>query len=146
MAGTPSPQDPITGACACGAVRFEVRAPFTTALYCHCNRCQRRSGAAASANARVAASALGIVAGAEEVRVWQPPDAGWPKAFCGRCGGHLFSGDREHGEYVAIRLGALDADPGIRPTWRQWVSSAASWEPIPDDGLPRYPRSAPPDA
>ena len=31
------------------------------------------------------------------------------------------------------------ADPGIRPQWRQYVAYAASWEEIPDDGLPRYP-------
>ena len=29
-------------------------------------------------------------------------------------------------------------DPGIRPQYRQWVSSAVSWETIPDDGLPRF--------
>ena len=33
----------LTGACGCGAVRFEVTAPFVAALYCHCTRCQRRT-------------------------------------------------------------------------------------------------------
>ena len=37
-----------------------------------------------------------------------------------------------------MRLGAMDADPGIRPRWHQWVSSAPEWEPLPDDGLPRF--------
>ena len=41
----PSPEEPLTGGCACGTVRFEVTAPFDTAGYCHCKRCQRRSGA-----------------------------------------------------------------------------------------------------
>ena len=45
---------PLVGECGCGAVRFEVTAPLHTASYCHCTRCQRRSGTAASANARVA--------------------------------------------------------------------------------------------
>jgi len=31
--------------------------------------------------------------------------------------------------------------PGIRPSVRQFVSSAAPWESIPDDGLPRHPGS-----
>ena len=30
---------------------------------------------------------------------------------------------------------------GIRPSIRQFVKYAAPWEPIPDDGLPRYPES-----
>ena len=28
--------------------------------------------------------------------------------------------------------------PGVRPSVRSWVGSAAEWEPIPDDGLPRH--------
>ena len=39
---------------------------------------------------------------------------------------------------VGIRLGTLDGDPGIRPQWHQWLDSAPDWEPIPDDGLPRF--------
>jgi hypothetical protein len=34
----------------------------------------------------------------------------------------------------------VEGDPGIRPRWRQWVESAPDWEPIPEDGLPRFPR------
>ena len=43
---------------------------------------------------------------------------------------------------IGIRLGAFDGDPGIRPSLRQFVAYAAPWEPIPDDGLARYPESA----
>ncbi len=44
---------------------------------------------------------------------------------------------------MSIRLGAFDEDPGVRPQWRQFVAYAAAWEPIPDDGLPRYDESKP---
>ncbi len=36
------------------------------------------------------------------------------------------------------RMGAFDADPEIRPSARFFVASAAAWESIPDDGLPRF--------
>jgi hypothetical protein len=39
---------------------------------------------------------------------------------------------------MSVRLGAVDGDPGVRPRHRQYVAYAAVWEPIPDDGLPRY--------
>jgi hypothetical protein len=42
-----------------------------------------------------------------------------------------------------VRFGALDGDPGIAPRFRQWISSAAPWDPIPDDGLTRYPAGRP---
>ena len=61
-----------------------------------------------------------------------------PKLFCGRCGSALFSGDPFADDEVVVRLGTLDGDPHIRPQYRQFVAYVASWEPIPDDGLPRY--------
>jgi hypothetical protein len=61
---------PLTGGCNCGAVRFEVTAPLALASYCHCKRCQRRSGAAASANAHPAPDTFRIVAGEDKLRVW----------------------------------------------------------------------------
>ena len=39
---------------------------------------------------------------------------------------------------MSIRMSAFDEDPGIRPSFRGFVAYAASWEPIPDDGLERY--------
>jgi hypothetical protein len=119
-------------------VRFEIHGPLESAGCCHCTRCQRRTGTAASAQARVRAGALRIVAGEELLRSYAPPDGGFVKEFCGLCGSSLFSRDPEDASMMAVRLGAFDGDPGIRPTLRQWVGSAAVWEAIPDDGLPRY--------
>jgi hypothetical protein len=45
--------------------------------------------------------------------------------------------------HIFVRLGAIDGDPGIRPEYRQWLSSAATWETIPDDSLPRYEEAGP---
>ena len=133
----PSRESPLGGGCACGAVRFEVTAPFETAGYCHCKRCQRRSGALWALNGAVAADAFAIVEGADAIRTWAPPD-GLPKAFCAHCGGHVYAGAPGAGPIVGVRLGAVDGDPGIRPQWHQWVESAPAWEPLPDDGLPRF--------
>jgi hypothetical protein len=60
------------------------------------------------------------------------------KVFCGACGSALWSEDRDDPEIRSVRLGAFDADPGIRPSARSFVDFAASWESIPDDGLLRF--------
>ena len=135
----PSPDAPLTGQCACGTVRFKVTAPFQTAGYCHCKRCQRRSGALWSENGIVDARAFRLVSGADAVRAWKPPD-GLVKSFCSVCGGHLFTGVPGSEGIVGVRLGAVDGDPGIRPQWHQFVESAPGWEALPDDGLPRFPQ------
>jgi hypothetical protein len=125
----------MTGRCACGAVRYEVTGPFEAAGYCHCHRCQRRTGAAASANATVAPEHFRVTAGEDLIRTWAPEN-GFPKSFCSVCGSALFSGGGDRP--VGVRMGTLDEDPGVRPAYRQWLDSAAAWEPVPDDGLQRY--------
>jgi hypothetical protein len=132
---------PLTGGCLCGGVRFEVTEPLGPASYCHCTRCQRRSGTAASAQVRIRGSGLRLLQGEELVRSYQPLD-GWAKLFCSNCGSALFSRNPADPERMSVRLGAFDADPGVRPSFRQFVAYAAPWEPLPDDGLPRYPESA----
>ena len=131
---------PLTGGCNCGAVRFEVTAPLVVASYCHCKRCQRRTGTAASANAHPAEGAFRIVSGDDRLRVWKP-EGGGEKWFCGDCGSSVFGRNLSHADPIGIRMGTFDGDPGIRPSVRQFVKYAAPWEPIPDDGLPRFPES-----
>ena len=112
---------PLTGGCNCGAVRYEVTEPLVVASYCHCKRCQRRSGAAASANAHPAPGAFRIVSGEDRLRVWKPENGG-EKWFCGDCGSAMFgrnpqprrSGRHPHGD-VRRRPG----DPPERPSVRR---------------------------
>jgi hypothetical protein len=137
----PSPETPLTGACLCGGVRYEITRPFEVAGYCHCTHCQRRTGTGASANARVPREGFALRSGEELLRSFQPPAGGMPKVFCTACGSALFSGDLASDNPLGVRLGTLDADPGIRPSFRQFVSSAAAWEEIPDDGLTHHERS-----
>jgi hypothetical protein len=133
---------PLTGGCGCGAVRFEIDAPLGGAFYCHCTRCQRRSGTGAAASARTAPGSVRVVRGEEHVRRWTP-EGGLAKVFCGGCGSALFASDPQSTEVKAVRLGAFDGDPGVRPSWHQFVAYEAPWEPVPDDGLPRFPERAP---
>ena len=100
-------------------------------------RCQRRSGTAASPQALIEPESLRIVQGEELVRTYRPPD-GWAKLFCSGCGSALFSQSQaDPGQMTdPVRTNWI-ADPGIRPQVRYHVGTAAVWEPIPDDGLPR---------
>lgn len=126
----------LTGGCNCGAVRYEVTEALAAASYCHCKRCQRRSGAAASPNAHPAPGSFRIVAGQDRLRSWKPENGG-EKWFCGDCGSSVYGHNPSHADPIGVRMGTFDEDPGIRPSVRQFVADAAAWEPIPDDGLPR---------
>ena len=122
----------------CGAVRYEVDAPLEVAYYCHCTRCQRRTGGSASVSARVEPGSFRIGRGGELVGVFRP-DKGFAKAFCSACGSGLYSQSPDDPGIVSVRMGTFDTDPGVRPSYRQFVAYAPAWEPIPDDGLLRHP-------
>jgi hypothetical protein len=78
--------------------------------------------------------------GEELVRSYEPA-TGFAKDFCSACGSALWSRSPDDGQVSGVRMGAFDTDPGVRPEYHQFVAYAAPWEPIPDDGLPRYPES-----
>ena len=131
------PELPLTGGCLCGGVRFEVTEPLVRAATATARAASAARGAAASArraSRRVAAHRRGR--GADPLLAAR---GGFAKCFCSECGSALWSRDPDDSDVISVRLGAFDADPGIRPECRQFVAYAAQWEPIPDDGLPRFP-------
>jgi len=126
----------------CGGVRFELDAPPVSASFCHCTRCQRRTGTAASVSARIEPGSLRILQG-EELLDEYLPEGGFAKVFCGACGSALWSRNPADPNVMAVRMGAFDGDPGVRPSFHQFTDYAAAWSPLPDDGLPRFPERKP---
>lgn len=137
--------DPVRGSCLCGGVRFELTKPFRRVNHCHCSRCRKESGAFGLTNGRVPREGFRLLAGEELIRVYEPEDGGAVKAFCSVCGSSVLGGRWPGGDEITVRLGMLDDDPGIAPQYHSFVDSRASWDVLPDDGLPRYP-DAKPDA
>ena len=132
-----------TGSCLCGGVRFEFTGELLNAGYCHCTRCQKRTGSAVSAQARIDGRRFRWLQGEELVKTWRHADGGFEKGFCTECGAHLFSRNPDNPDQMTIRMSAFDEDPGVRPSWRAYVAYAAPWEPIPDDGIERFDEGTP---
>ena len=133
----PSPEHPVHGSCLCGGVRYVITAPFRRANLCHCSRCRKHSGAAASTQGRVRREDFRLLQGGELLRVFRPAGGGAVKVFCSVCGSSLFGGTWPDGDEVSIRLGTVDGDPGIRPQYHTFVGSKAAWHEILDE-LPQY--------
>lgn len=126
----------------CGGVRYALSDAPKYAGYCHCTRCQRRTGGASAVSARTVHGSFRVTSGADLIAVYRP-EQGYEKAFCSRCGSALFSRNPDDHDEIFVRMGTFDSDPGVRPSYRQFVAYAADWEPIPDDGLARHPERRP---
>jgi hypothetical protein len=129
-----------TGGCLCGAVRYEVRGPLRDVLICHCKECRRWHGHV-SASTAARKRDLVLIA-ADSLRWIQSPnsDADARRGFCGNCGSSLFW-DPPRREDISIAAGTLDAPTGLRTAGHWFVSQAADYYDLPDDGLPRHERS-----
>ena len=128
---------PLAGGCGCGAVRWQHSEPPIGSAYCHCKRCQRRTGSSVSVSALARAGTFTVTDGEELIRAWKPA-SGWHKYFCGECGSALFTRNPDDDSVIGIRMGGFDDDPGVRPAFHQFTAYAPVWAPVPADGLPRF--------
>jgi hypothetical protein len=120
----------LTGACECGAVRYQVADEFLYAANCHCSRCRAGTGSAFKPFAGIERDKLEVTAGRDSLLVYGDDDLNHTR--CGVCGSLLYSVVRD-GAYVHVALGSLVDAPSIRPTEHIFVGSKAPWFEITDD-------------
>jgi hypothetical protein len=117
---------PITGGCACGAVRYAVRGPIRDIIACHCEQCRRTSGHFVAATAcRRQYFFLETESGLR----WYSAVPGFRRGFCGNCGSSLLF--EEIGkERISIAAGSLDLPQGLRMAAHIYTSEAGDYYAI----------------
>lgn len=131
---------PITGGCACGAVRYQLSSePFDTG-WCHCRTCQRSSGAPAVAFTTVRRQDFAL-AGADSPRRWRSSSFG-ERGFCGACGTLLTIAVDFQPDTIDIAAATLDDPARVTPGFHLFCEDAIDWAPIADE-LPRFARFRP---
>lgn len=139
---TPRPSGVTRGGCNCGAVTFEYAGDPILCRNCHCARCRKARSAAHASNLGVRAAQFRWTRGENHVGLYAVPDAKFfAQAFCDVCGSKLPRVDASR-DLVVVPLGALDDDPGVRPTEHIFVASKAPWFEI-ADALPQHSEYAP---
>lgn len=66
------------------------------------------------------------------------PESGFHKQFCGECGSQLSAVNPATHEISGVRFGTVDDPPTLPILGHQFVAYAAPWQPLPDDGAPRF--------
>lgn len=125
----------------CGKVAYEVRGDPLAMYHCHCQTCRSASGASFVTNIAVKFRELEVVEGARILRGYQS-SPGKFRYFCGECGSPIYSHASSSPELASVRAGTLLDDPGIRPEFHAFISSAAPWVEVCDD-IPTFSGSRP---
>ncbi len=121
------------GVCNCGAVAFEIDVPLADVYVCHCSICRRYSGAHGVAVVVVPNAAFRWVRGADQIRLWDKPDADWQAHFCGTCGSALPGPNDPERMFVPAGLIAEGGDD-LAVAHHIFVESKAAWDQIGDAG------------
>jgi hypothetical protein len=127
----------LTGGCYCKAIRYRVSGRIFNATVCHCDMCQRTTGAPCVAWFSVASSDFSLLGGAPASF---RSSAHATRRFCPACGTQLtFVDDATPGE-TDVTICSLDHPASVAPQDHTFTSGQAEWLKL-ADGLPRYSRS-----
>ena len=124
----------IKGGCLCGAVTYEVTAPFRFVGNCHCSICRKSHGAAFATWGIIAPGTFRWTSGEGVVHAYES-SPGTTRCFCQQCGSPLVCA--HSGVVGEVVVGTVDGDPDVSPREHIFVGSKAPWHRI-TDSLPQH--------
>jgi hypothetical protein len=131
---------PLTGACACGAVRYRCASAPIAMLNCHCSDCQRSSGAPFASGVVVMSADLEVTGAPKTYAVRGASGQPSARSFCAECGTPLFTRSEANAQFTSIRFPSLDDAAGFAPMLDIWTSRAQPWVCL-DEKLPHFAES-----
>jgi len=124
---------PLSGGCACGAVRYQLESAPLIVHSCHCHWCQRESGSAFALNALIESERLTLLSGKpEQVDTPSASGKGQSIARCPHCRIALWSHYAGSGPLVSfVRVGTLDSAELLPPDIHIYTASKQPWVLLP---------------
>ena len=136
---------PITGGCACGAIRYECTAKPLAMFQCHCRDCQRATGGACASIVLLPANALRFTSGTPRYHFTKSvTGTDRKRGFCAECGSRLTGAENREGTtgFVGVTAASLDDPSWFLPSFHIFVSDAQPWDRM-DPGVPKYEQHSP---
>ena|SRR6185369_4180003 len=119
----------ITGACHCGAIRYEADVEPNQVNVCHCSDCQQLTGTAFRISVAATLGSFRLLAGAPRVYL-KTADSGRVReqAFCENCGSPIYAtSPGPEPRLYNIRVGTINERQQLRPERQIWSRSRLSW-------------------
>jgi hypothetical protein len=134
---------PVSGGCACGAIRYESTAEPMTMIHCHCRDCQQSSGGPFSSFIVVPKDAFKLLQGSLRFHP-SPSEMGGQthRGFCVECGSPILGKPDAAPQIVAIRTASLDDPSRFTPQMDVWTCDAHPWDQM-NPALPKFEKYPP---
>lgn len=129
----------LSGGCACGAVRYDVRGAPIFVNNCHCTLCQKQTGSTSVVNMFFESDRLLQHSGATTRHVVKSGSGGEHVIVrCAACGTAMWSFYPRLGELGAgVRAGTLDEPGAVTPDAAIFIADKMPWVTLPD-GIPQF--------
>jgi hypothetical protein len=134
---------PLSGGCACGAIRFICTSAPVAMLNCHCKDCQLSSGAPFASGVVVLSADLKVTGTLATHSARGSSGQPTMRSFCSACGTPLFTQGESNPTFTSVRFPALDEPAEFRPALDIWTSSAQPWTCL-DPAIPHFQQSPQP--
>ena len=116
----------VTGACLCGAVRYEADEVQHDAGMCHCESCKRSTGGLFAAVVGFDPAKFRFVS---EEPIWYQSSKHVRRGFCGKCGSPI-AYRRDDRELMVITIGTLDEPENTKPVAHYFTDDKVPWVDI----------------
>jgi hypothetical protein len=127
--------------CSCGKFKVRLSGDPQLVSSCHCQACQRRTGALFGSTSFWRKSQVLAIDG--ERRSWRrvaDSGTGLVHQFCPTCGSTVYWESESSPEIVSVAVGSF-ADPTFpAPVRTVWTATKHPWLPFPES-IPRYEKS-----
>ena len=131
---------PFSGGCTCGSIRYVCAREPVAMLNCHCQDCQRSSGAPFASGVVVSVLDIEITGTPKTYSVRASSGGLTTRSFCSDCGTPLFTRGEVVPEFMSIRFPTLDDPSKFEPMLDIWTSTAQPWVCL-SEAIPHYPQS-----
>src|SRR3712207_4491473 len=115
--------EPYTGGCACGAIRYEVAGEPVMMNHCQCRTCQRESGTGHASHLTFVGAAVQVTG---EATLWETTGEGGTRknrVFCATCGSPVYIRFPDMPEVFVASAGSLDDPSRYKPQLVMWTSA-----------------------
>lgn len=124
--------EPVTGGCACGAIRYEIAGEFEFAFNCHCRKCQRATGSGHAPAFGVPTSITDLNGDVSYFAQTSDSGSSTFSGFCGSCGSPVLSKSERFPERLYFYAATLDDPTFFKPQFIVFGEAAQPWDPPTD--------------
>jgi hypothetical protein len=117
----------ISGQCHCGAISFTAIVDPFKVIVCHCEDCQKLSGAPFRAVLPTPVEKVSLTGTPKHYVKVAASGNRRVQAFCGECGTQLYATEADSLKVLNLRLGCINERAQLPPVAQVWGQSVLPW-------------------